>query len=101
MKEPDLSSEILATDARIARKLMAAVDELAKSGLPPLASAHTMLRLYAFFAMAMFAAAYHIIPRITGRELCPAWMKIHFVESYIFKAIWKYLYPDLASRDIR
>jgi cytochrome c oxidase cbb3-type subunit I len=32
------------------------------------ATAQTQLRLYGFFAMTMFGAAYHILPRVTGIE---------------------------------
>lgn len=39
---------------------------------------HTTLRLYAFFAMTIFAAAYHILPRVTGVSICPRRVKIHF-----------------------
>ncbi len=36
------------------------------------------LRLYGFFAMAMFAAVYHILPRISGVALKPGRVKAHF-----------------------
>lgn len=39
---------------------------------------HTTLRLYGFFAMTMFAAVYHILPRISGVEVCPRRTKLHF-----------------------
>ena len=39
---------------------------------------HTMLRLYGFFAMTMFAAIYHILPRVAGVEICPRRIKAHF-----------------------
>ena len=32
-------------------------------------TAQTQLRLYGFFAMTIFGAAYHILPRVTGLEL--------------------------------
>lgn len=39
---------------------------------------HTTLRLYGFFAMTMFAAIYHIMPRISGVAICPRRIKGHF-----------------------
>jgi cytochrome c oxidase cbb3-type subunit 1 len=39
---------------------------------------HTTLRLYGFFAMTMFAAIYHILPRVSGVALCPRRIKAHF-----------------------
>lgn len=39
---------------------------------------HTALRLYGFFAMTMFAAVYHVLPRISGMEICPRRVKAHF-----------------------
>jgi cytochrome c oxidase cbb3-type subunit 1 len=39
---------------------------------------HTLLRLYGFFAMTAVAAAYHILPRVTNRELCLGGIKLHF-----------------------
>ena len=39
---------------------------------------HTTMRLYGFFAMTMFAAIYHILPRLTGVEICPRRIKGHF-----------------------
>ncbi|NOS69885.1 MAG: hypothetical protein HOP33_08135 [Verrucomicrobia bacterium] len=39
---------------------------------------HTALRLYSFFAMTLFAAAYHILPRVTGARICPHRIRIHF-----------------------
>lgn len=39
---------------------------------------HTTLRLYGFFAMTMFAAIYHILPRVSGVEICPRRTKSHF-----------------------
>lgn len=39
---------------------------------------NTTLRIYGFFAMTMFAAIYHILPRISGVEICPRRIKGHF-----------------------
>jgi cytochrome c oxidase cbb3-type subunit I len=39
---------------------------------------HTTLRLYGFFAMTMFAAVYHILPRISGLPVSPGRIKLHF-----------------------
>jgi len=39
---------------------------------------HTLLRLYGFFAMTAFAAAYHILPRVTGIEISLSKIKLHF-----------------------
>lgn len=39
---------------------------------------HTTLRLYGFFAMTMFGAIYHILPRISGVDICPRRIKGHF-----------------------
>lgn len=39
---------------------------------------HTTMRLYGFFAMTMFAAIYHILPRVSGVEICPRRIKAHF-----------------------
>jgi cytochrome c oxidase cbb3-type subunit 1 len=39
---------------------------------------HTTLRLYGFFAMTMFAAVYHILPRISGVEISTGRIKAHF-----------------------
>lgn len=39
---------------------------------------HTVLRLHGFFAMTMFAAIYHILPRISGVEVCAKRTKLHF-----------------------
>jgi cytochrome c oxidase cbb3-type subunit 1 len=39
---------------------------------------HTMLRLYGFFAMTAFAAAYHILPRVTCIEISRGRIKLHF-----------------------
>jgi len=39
---------------------------------------HTLLRLYAFFAMTAFAAAYHIVPRVTGIDISTSKIKRHF-----------------------
>lgn len=39
---------------------------------------HTVLRLYGFFAMTMFASIYHILPRISGVEVCARRIKLHF-----------------------
>jgi cytochrome c oxidase cbb3-type subunit 1 len=40
---------------------------------------HTTLRLYGFFAMTMFAAIYHILPRVSGVEISArAGSKLHF-----------------------
>ena len=38
----------------------------------------TALRLYGFFAMTMFAAIYHILPRISGVEISAGRIKAHF-----------------------
>jgi cbb3-type cytochrome oxidase subunit 1 len=37
-----------------------------------------LVRLYAFFAMTAFAAAYHILPRVTGIEISLRKIKLHF-----------------------
>ncbi|HNQ72854.1 MAG TPA: cbb3-type cytochrome c oxidase subunit I [Verrucomicrobiota bacterium] len=37
-----------------------------------------LLRLYGFFAMTLFAAVYHILPRISGREISPRRVRAHF-----------------------
>lgn len=37
-----------------------------------------MLRLYGFFAMTMFAAVYHILPRVSGLEIGPRRIRAHF-----------------------
>ncbi|TAK90320.1 MAG: hypothetical protein EPO07_20450 [Verrucomicrobia bacterium] len=59
---------------------------LALTGIPKFARvteftwfnhSHTALRLYAF-AMTMFAAAYHIVPRVTGVTICPRRIRIQF-----------------------
>jgi len=39
---------------------------------------HILLRLYGFFVMTAFAAAYHLLPRITGVELSAGRVKLHF-----------------------
>jgi cytochrome c oxidase cbb3-type subunit 1 len=42
-------------------------------------TAQTQLRLYGFFAMTMFGAAYHILPRVAGREFPFAKLvRVHF-----------------------
>lgn len=42
-------------------------------------SAQSHLALYAFFSMAIFAAMYYIVPRLTGCEwLSPSFIQIHF-----------------------
>ena len=42
-------------------------------------TAHNNLRLYGFFAMTMFGAAYYILPRVAGvASLCPRRVRIHF-----------------------
>lgn len=42
------------------------------------AHGHTTLRLYGFFAMTMFAAIYHILPRLSGVEISAGRIKLHF-----------------------
>lgn len=42
------------------------------------ASGHTALRIYGFFAMTMFAAIYHILPRVAGVEIASGRIKLHF-----------------------
>lgn len=42
------------------------------------AHGHTALRIYGFFAMTMFAAIYHILPRISGVEISAGRVKAHF-----------------------
>jgi cytochrome c oxidase cbb3-type subunit 1 len=42
------------------------------------AHGNTALRLYGFFAMTMFAAIYHILPRISGVEIPAGRIKRHF-----------------------
>lgn len=39
---------------------------------------HTVMRLYSFFAMIMFSAAYHILPQITGQTICRNRIRAHF-----------------------
>lgn len=39
---------------------------------------HTTMRLYGFYSMTMFAAIYHILPRVSGVEICPRRIKGHF-----------------------
>jgi cytochrome c oxidase cbb3-type subunit 1 len=39
---------------------------------------HNTMRLYGFFSMAMFAAVYHILPKLTAIEICPRRIKGHF-----------------------
>ena len=39
---------------------------------------HTTMRLYGFFAMTMFAAIYHILPKLSGVQICPRRIKGHF-----------------------
>ena len=47
-------------------------------------TAQNDLRLYGFFAMTMFGAAYYILPRVAGMEsMCPRRVKIHFWFSMI------------------
>lgn len=36
------------------------------------------MRLYGFFTMTMFGAAYHILPRVTGLEMCRTGMRVNF-----------------------
>jgi cytochrome c oxidase cbb3-type subunit 1 len=36
------------------------------------------LRLYGFFMMTMFGAAYHILPRVAGLEMCRLGMRVNF-----------------------
>ena len=42
------------------------------------AQGHTMMRLYGFFCMTMFAAVYHILPQVSGVKICPNRTKSHF-----------------------
>jgi len=60
---------------------------IAVTGLPPVSRvtdftwyghAHTVLRLYGFFAMTAFAAAYHLLPRVTGVGIPTGRVKLHF-----------------------
>ena len=37
-----------------------------------------VLRIYGFFAMTMFAAVYHILPRVVGLPICPNRIRAHF-----------------------
>ena len=39
---------------------------------------HTVLRLYGFFTMTMFAAIYYILPKVSGVPICPRRIKGHF-----------------------
>jgi cytochrome c oxidase cbb3-type subunit 1 len=43
-----------------------------------LGRARTDLQVYGFFAMTSFGAIYYIIPLVTGLELCPNLVKLHF-----------------------
>jgi cytochrome c oxidase cbb3-type subunit I len=60
---------------------------LAASGVPQISrvtdftwfgTAHTQLRLYGFFAVTMFGAAYYILPRVAGIELSGKLMRAQF-----------------------
>jgi cytochrome c oxidase cbb3-type subunit 1 len=43
-----------------------------------LGRARTELQVYGFFSMTSFGAIYYIVPLITGIELCPKFVKLHF-----------------------
>jgi cytochrome c oxidase cbb3-type subunit 1 len=61
---------------------------LAVSALPPLrrvteftwfGPAQTLLRVFGFFGMTLFGAAYHVLPRVAGRDLpFPRLVRLHF-----------------------
>jgi cytochrome c oxidase cbb3-type subunit I len=41
-------------------------------------SAHVLLRLYGFFALTAFAAAYHLLPRVTGLAIASGRIRLHY-----------------------